>query len=298
MNALSTRDKRVLGSGVSSGRDKRVLGALAALAVGGVVAWSLGWVDRPPPPIRSALHALSASQFPEAITALERGAGLGPCTSGSYGTPADDLAEPLLVDLAQVQLTRSLAAEPVGAAPPTSKEADLAARCARSAAQIIVKNRDFPRSLRARAAAIAGHAAFVLGDDEGAIASYDVVLSLGDGGREATEDAAWNRSLALKRLQSANDPPDSGGGGGGGDNGGAGDGGSDGGADGGADGGDGGDDAGRDGGNDAAADAATDSAAGTSDQAVLERLGKLPGLPTTLRHDPGGPRVLPGAEDK
>ncbi len=282
-----------------STREKRILGALTALTIGGVVAWSAGWVDRPPLPIRNALHALSASQFPEAIAALEQGAGLGPCTSGNYGTPADDLSEPLLVvDLAQVQLTRSLAAEPVGAAAPTSKEADLAARCARSAAQIVVKNRDVPRALRARAAALAGHAAFVLGDNEGAIASYDIALSLGDGGREATEDAAWNRSLALKRLQSASEPPPDGGGGG--DDGGPGDGGSDGGPDSGdgGDGGDGGDDAGRDGGNDGgAADAATDSAA-TSDQAVLERLGNLPRLPTTLRRDPSGPRVLPGAEDK
>ncbi len=281
-----------------STREKRILGALALLTMGGVVAWSAGWVDRPPLPIRSALHALSANQFPEAIAALEHGSGLGPCTSGTYGTPADDLAEPLLVvDLAQVQLTRSLAAEPVGSAATPSKEADLAARCARSAAQIVVRNRDFPRALRARAAALAGHAAFVLGDNESAIANYDIALALGDGGREATEDAAWNRSLALKRLQSASDPPDSGAGGGG-DDGGANDGGSDGGPDSG-DGGDGGEDAGRDGGNDGGvADAATDSAAGTSDQAVLERLGNLPRFPTTLRRDPSGARVLPGAEDK
>lgn len=291
--------------------ERRFLGGLAALTAIGVGAWAAGLVDRPPPPIRSAMHALGANQYPEAIAALERGAGLAPCTSGSYGAPGD-LAEPLLVvDLAQVHLARSLAADggeagAYGLHPPTSKEGDLAARCARSAAQLVAKERDFPRPLRARAATLAGHAAFLLGDDEAAIASYDTALSLGDGGREATEDAAWNRSLALKRLQSAKDPPPDGGprdpdgnGDGGSDAGSGNDAGNDAG-DGGNDAGDGGKDGGNDGGSDGgnAGDAAADAGAGTNDSSLLDRLGKLPGLPATLRRDPAGPRVLPGAEDK
>ena len=70
--------------------------------------------------------------------------------------------------------------------------------------------------------------------------------------------------------------------------------------DGGNDAGDGGKDGGNDGGSDGgnAGDAAADAGAGTNDSSLLDRLGKLPGLPATLRRDPAGPRVLPGAEDK
>ena len=77
--------------------------------------------------------------------------------------------------------------------------------CARRVVQAIVDDESQPGELRARAHYLEGNLAFLDGDYEDAVRAYDraLVLSPGevDGGDPVGRDAAYNRAIALRRIE-------------------------------------------------------------------------------------------------
>ncbi len=137
------------------------------------------------------------------------------------------------------------------------------ADCARRIVKTIAEDESQPIELRARARYLEGNLHFLLGEYEEAVSAYDKALTLApgfaDGGDEIGRDAAWNRAVALKRIQDKKDAGSDGGGNDGGSDGGGNDGGSDGGNDG------GGGDSGNDGGDGGGKDSGGDGGGGQND---------------------------------
>jgi hypothetical protein len=80
------------------------------------------------------------------------------------------------------------------------------AGCAATIVRLIAADQTLPLELRARAFYLAGNLEFLRGEYRAAVAAYDAALKLipgfeGDAGDSVGRDAAYNRSIALRRLE-------------------------------------------------------------------------------------------------
>jgi len=247
--------------------------ALVLAAAFSLVATACAWdpshpFDHDVGAVSQAIAALDAGDATIAARTLEDYLSTGECNNGSIGTPDFVKRRPdgtfdlglSLFSIGESYGNRFGDEEEKDSGPPDLLEKRQASvGCALHLAEAIASGvapaSANPREiatipLRARAHYLEGNLHFLLGEYEDAVKGYDAALTLAPGEEDAGDpvgrDAAWNRSIALQRIEDKkkdSGPPD-----GGNPDGGNKDGGSDGGGDGGSDGG-GGNDAGSDGGN-------------------------------------------------
>jgi tetratricopeptide (TPR) repeat protein len=224
------------------------LGFLAAcLALAACAGWSPAQpFQRDAPLVREAIGALDAGDAAAAAARLEEYLSTGPCKDGSIGTPdllrrrADGTFD-LGLSLFRVgeQFGRRFGEEEAntGAAPPgASGGSDVSEQtraqrhaqvvCARALVQAIAEDTAATAELRVRAHYLDGNLAFLDGEYEEAVRAYDRALTIEpgepDAGDAVARDAAWNRAIALRRIDDKKDsgsdaapdgsPGDSGGG--------------------------------------------------------------------------------------
>ncbi|AKT43536.1 hypothetical protein [Chondromyces crocatus] len=266
---------------------KRVLLAGFALACLTGAAFSAtvgcsGWdpsspFERNAPAVDQAIQDLDAGRLESAEDALTRYLGTGQCSDAGIGLPDAVRQKPngsfdlglTLFYMAERYGRRFGDEEQTGGAQegeddPQAAQRNVEIDCALIIVQAIAADPTVPADLRARARYLVGNLEFLRRRYKEAVASYDQALAIipglfeEAGGDGIGRDAAWNRAIALRRIEDQErdaapdsppdappDPPPDGGE----------DGGDDGGDDAGNDGGDdGGDDAGNDGGGEDAGD--------------------------------------------
>lgn len=249
-------------------RDKR-LRVVAALACASLLATACAWdpshpFDHDVPEVNKAISALDAGDASIAAQTLEDYLNTGACNNGSLGIPDLVKKKPdgtFDLGLSLFKIGESFGQrfgdeeEPDAGPPDVVEKRQASVNCALHVVDAIASgvpatNQDPGEAasiaLRARAHYLAGNLHFMLGEYEEAVKEYDAALGLAPGEEDAGDpvgrDAAWNRAIALRRIEDKKKdggPPD----GGNGDAGKPPDGGSDGGGDGG-----GGNDGGNDGG--------------------------------------------------
>jgi hypothetical protein len=220
-----------------SPRDRRSrIGWAAVAASVATVACACGWdpsrpFDRNAPAVARALEDLDAGDAGSAVAQLEDYLSTGACKDGVIGTPDSLKLRPdgtfdLGLALFRVgeRFGRRFGEEEIDAGVDSSSRVQRHSEveCAIRVVVTVAESPEVILALRARARYLQGNLAFLDADYEGAVRSYDraLVLSPGeaDGGDPVGRDAAWNRSIALRRIDDKRDagndsgpPPDAGG---------------------------------------------------------------------------------------
>jgi hypothetical protein len=222
-----------------------VIAALFAQSVG--IA-ACGWnprrpFDRESPAVNQAIAALDAGDATAAANVLEDYLLTGRCKEGSIGAPASvtehanggfDLGLALFrvgeafgrrfgdeeVKLDDNAAPAAPPSAPKGGAPGDEAKQRRSAQiaCALQIVRAVAESTAQPIELRARARYLEGNLQFLGTDYEEAVAAYDKAIALSpgevDAGDPVGRDAAWNRAIALRRIEDKKDagndaaPPD------------------------------------------------------------------------------------------
>jgi len=221
-------------------RKRRVAkAALTGVAGSALLSLALSGCDqanelftRSSPVVKNAVEALDAGDAGAAVSLLEEYLSTGKCESGNIGAPSSVSARPNaafdlglgLFNLAERFGKRFGEDPPVhDGGPSQEEEAELAKRsaevdCALRIVRLAGTDTNVPLELRARAFYLAGNLEFLRRDYRSAVASYDAALKLipglpGDAGDSTGRDAAYNRAIALRRIEDEQKdagPPDGG----------------------------------------------------------------------------------------
>jgi tetratricopeptide (TPR) repeat protein len=201
--------------------------ALRGLAASCVVAfaWLSGcaWdpsrpFDRDAPLVKEAIGDLDAGDAGSAAGRLEEYLSTGECKEGIIGTPdglkrrADGTFD-LGLALFRIgeQYGHRFGDEEVNEGVTEAGRAKRHAQieCARRVVQAIAEDDAVPGDMRARAHYLSGNLAFLDGAYEDAVSAYDRALVLApgqpDGGDPVGRDAAFNRAIALRRIDDKKD---------------------------------------------------------------------------------------------
>jgi hypothetical protein len=203
-----------------------VLGASLLAGVGSTgCAWDPSRpFDRDAPPVKAAIGDLDAGDAGSAATRLEEYLSTGECKDGIIGTPDLLKRRPdgtLDLGLALFRIGelygRRFGDEEDGQGATEALRAKRHAQveCARRVVQAIAEDETLPGEMRARAHYLSGNLAFLDADYEDAVTAYDKTLVLTpaepDSGDPIGRDAAFNRAIALRRIDDKKDAgPDSG----------------------------------------------------------------------------------------
>jgi Ca-activated chloride channel family protein len=207
--------------------------ALAVLALAFLLA-ACGWnpkrpFDREAPEVNHAIRALDGGDATAAVSTLEEYLSTGPCAEGNIGAPdllrkrpngTFDLGLSLFkigetfgrrfgeeeLDAGGDEKTTAMRGEQIACALRVLGAVADGAHAADEGSTL---------ELRARARYLEGNLNFLDGHYPEAVAAYDKALTLtpgeNDGGDPTGRDAAWNRAIALKRIDDKKDAgPDSG----------------------------------------------------------------------------------------
>lgn len=233
-SAKATASSSVATRILARGQALRIGGA-AVIGVGlvGLLAWGLrGWDPQSPfernaPAVERAIHDLDAGNLASAEEVLEAYLGTGACADGGIALPPSIHEKPNGgFDLG---LTLFYLAERFGHRFGDEDQSDggqaeelLAQRrgleidCALLIVKAIAGDVKVPLELRARAHYLAGNLEFLRAKYEDAVKEYDLALGLVPGlfeeagGDGIGRDAAWNRAIALRRIEEQKDAsPDS-----------------------------------------------------------------------------------------
>ncbi|HYQ04215.1 MAG TPA: VWA domain-containing protein [Polyangiaceae bacterium] len=210
-----------------------LLASLAFVAACGKTTDSL--FERHAPAVDQAISAYDAGDAGSAVSLLEGYLATGKCENGEIGTPDPVRERPNasfdlglgLFKLAERFGKRFGEEEPIGDAGPTSQQdADLAQRskgvdCALRVVRLVAGDSTTAVEFRARAHYLAGNLEFLRRDYKAAVKEYDAALRLmpgvpEDGGDGIGRDAAYNRAIALRRIEDEEnkkkdaEPPDAG----------------------------------------------------------------------------------------
>ncbi len=207
---------------VAVGRPAAVLAVLSTLCLT-ACAWDPSRpFDRDAPAVKEAIAELDGGDAGTAASRLEDYLSTGACKDGIIGTPdlikrrADGTFD-LGLSLFRIgeQYGRRFGEEEddAGVSEATRAKRHAQIECARRVVQAIADDELVPGELRARAQYLEGNLAFLDGAYEDAVRSYDraLVLSPGepaDAGDPVGRDAAYNRAIALRRIE--DDKKDSG----------------------------------------------------------------------------------------
>jgi len=199
---------------------RRVFGAV--VVCGGLAACG-GWnpsrpFEREAPAVSEAVIALDAGDAASAATKLEEYLSTGPCKDGSIGTPdllgrRPDGTFDLGLSLFRIgeQFGRPFGEEEVDAGISDAMRARRHAQitCARQIVGAIAEDRAAELEQHARAWYLQGNLAFLDGEYEEAVRAYDRALVIepaeAEAGGSIGRDAAWNRAIALRRIDDAKD---------------------------------------------------------------------------------------------
>jgi tetratricopeptide (TPR) repeat protein len=189
--------------------------------------------DRDAPPVKQAIGALDAGDAAAATALLEEYLSTGACAEGKIGKPDSLKTRPngtfdlglSLFKLGEA-FGRRFGEEEIDAGVTDEQHQQRSAQidCAIRIVQAIADDDAQPIDLKARARYLEGNLHFLNGEYEQAVKAYDKALTLApgmvDAGDEVGRDAAWNRAIALKRIDDKkNDGGNDGGNEGGGDSG-------------------------------------------------------------------------------
>ncbi|HEY1955805.1 MAG TPA: tetratricopeptide repeat protein [Polyangiaceae bacterium] len=202
--------------------------------------------------MKEAIVALDAGDATAASAVLEAYLSTGKCADGKIGAP--DTLKKLsngsfdlglsLFRIGEAYGRRFGEEEEDAGAPETHEQRMAQIDCALRIVEAIANDDAQPIDLRARARYLEGNLHFLGGEYEQAVTAYDKALTLApgmfDAGDEVGRDAAWNRAIAMRRIEDKKDAGNDGG------NDAGNDGSSDGGNDAASDAGDGGDGGGND----------------------------------------------------
>jgi hypothetical protein len=196
-----------------------VLGAALACAVLAACGWDPSRpFDRDAPAVKQAVADLDGGDASSAATKLEDYLSTGPCKDGNIGAP--DLLErrsdgtfDLGLSLFRLgeQFGRRFGEEEIdaGADEGTRAQRHAQIECARRVLDAIADQPGVPLDVRARARYLEGNLAFLDADYEAAVRAYDRALVLAPGEPDAGDpvgrDAAWNRAIALRRIEDKKD---------------------------------------------------------------------------------------------
>jgi tetratricopeptide (TPR) repeat protein len=196
------------------------LGALClALASLAGCAWDPSRpFDRDAPRVTEAIADLDAGDAASAASRLEDYLSTGACKDGIIGTPdvlkrrADGTFD-LGLALFRIgeQYGRRFGEEEVteGVTEAVRAKRHAQIECARRVAQAIAEDDGVPGEVRARAHYLSGNLAFLDGAYEDAVTAYDRALVLtpgeADSGDPVGRDAAFNRAIALRRIDDKKD---------------------------------------------------------------------------------------------
>jgi hypothetical protein len=209
---------------------RRALAPLLLACACATVVAACGWdpshpFDREAPAVSQAVSELDGGDASIAATKLEDYLSTGACKEGNIGTP-DLLAKrpdgtfDLGLSLFHIgeQYGRRFGEEEIeaGVDDQTRQLRHAQVECARRIVEAIADDGSVPLDLRARSRYLSGNIAFLDGDYEDAVRAYDRALVLApgmvDGGDPLGRDAAWNRAIALRRIEDKKDAgqPDAG----------------------------------------------------------------------------------------
>jgi Ca-activated chloride channel family protein len=192
------------------------LGVLALLGLSQVTACA--WdpsrpFERDAPVVKEAVAALDAGEAGAAASLLEEYLSTGPCKDGSIGTPDAVTVRPdgtfdLGLALFRIgeRYGRRFGEEDIDAGVTEAGRAQRHAQveCARRLTLAIATSPS-PVELRARALYLQGNLAFLDAEYEDAVKAYDQALVLApgeiDAGDPVGRDAAYNRAIALQRIE-------------------------------------------------------------------------------------------------
>jgi hypothetical protein len=197
------------------------IGILIAIA-----AWSAcgcGWnpsrpFDRESPAVKEAVSDLTSGDAGSATSRLEDYLSTGACKDGSIGTPdilkkrADGTFD-LGLALFRIgeRFGRRFGEEEIdgGMTGDQRDQRHAQVECARRVVQAIGDDPASSIELRARAHYLEGNLAFLDGAYEDAVHAYDGALVLAPAAEDASDpvgrDAAWNRAIALRRIEDKKD---------------------------------------------------------------------------------------------
>ena len=190
---------------------------------------------RSSPVVNDAVEALDAGDAGAAVGLLQEYLSTGKCENGNIGAPSSASARPnAAFDLGLGLFTiaekfgKRFGEDPPppdGGRPP-EEEAELAKRsaevdCALRIVRLAATDANVPLELRARAFYLIGNLEFLRREYKNAVTSYDAALKLipglpGDAGDTIGQDAAYNRAIALRRIEDQENqqkdagPPDAG----------------------------------------------------------------------------------------
>ena len=176
--------------------------------------------DRNAPAVTEAITQIqSGDAAAAAVASLEDYLSTGPCKGGNIGTP-DSLKQRsdgtfdlgLALFRTAEQYGRRFGEEEEGAGRSDEnvheKRHD-SVECARRIVQVVVDDPAQSPELRARALYLQGNLAFLDGEYEDAVRAYDSALTIAPGQTDAGDavgrDAAWNRAIALRRIDEKKD---------------------------------------------------------------------------------------------
>jgi tetratricopeptide (TPR) repeat protein len=257
-----------------------------------LAALGCGWdperpFDRESPEVNQAIRALDGGDATVASSTLEDYLSTGPCAEGNIGTPEPlkrrpnggfDLGLSLFkigetfgrrfgeeeLDAGLDEKNKALRGEQIACALRILSAVESSGVSPSSGERGSHPNDGLAAELLARAHYLEGNLNFLDGHYEEAVSAYDKALTLApgepDGGDPIGRDAAWNRAIAMRRIDDKKDAGNDSGNDGG-------DGGKDSGGDSGNDGKDSGGDAGNDAGNDSGGDSGQEPDAGGNDAA-------------------------------
>jgi hypothetical protein len=211
--------------------------ALAGIVASAFVA-ACGWdpshpFEREAPPVKEAISHLDGGDARAASTLLEDYLSTGVCKDGNIGTPPAVRARSngsfdLGLGLFRIgeAYGRKFGDEEVdaglGGDPTLGQQRKEQVDCALRIVRAVAEDRDQPLDLRARARYLEGNLLFLTGDYEDAVSAYDAALELAPGMTDAGpigaadagrpfspdllgRDAAWNRAIALRRIEDKKD---------------------------------------------------------------------------------------------
>ncbi|HKO53568.1 MAG TPA: tetratricopeptide repeat protein, partial [Polyangiaceae bacterium] len=176
--------------------------------------------ERHAPSVDRAISAYDAGDAGSAVSLLETYLATGKCENGEIGTPDPVRERPNatfdlglgLFKLAERYGRRFGEEEPIGDGGTTpQQDSELAQRskgidCALRVLRMVATDSTNPVEFRARALYLAGNLEFLRRDYKAAVKEYDAALRLmpgvpEDAGDGIGRDAAFNRAIALRRIE-------------------------------------------------------------------------------------------------
>jgi len=221
-------------------RKKRVKKAVTVVAAGTLLPLFLASAcsrqadklfERNAPSVDEAISAYDAGDAGSAVSLLEGYLSTGKCENGEIGTPDPvrerpnatfDLGLGLFKMAERFGRRFGEEEEHAGDAGPTQQEdAEMGQRsngveCAERILKLIAADSTTPAEFRARAYYLAGNLEFLRRDYKAAVKQYELALRLvpglpADAGDSIGSDAAYNRAIALRRIEDKQkdaEPPD------------------------------------------------------------------------------------------